>query len=68
MEAKLDTAEGRARYRRRKGTVEPAIGWIKNILGFRDFSFRGVKKVSAEWDLMCLGINLRRLHRLDVTL
>ena len=32
--------------------------------GFRDFSFRGVRKVSAEWDLMCLGINLRRLHRL----
>lgn len=66
MEEKLNTAEGRALYRRRKGIAEPPLGWIKNILGFREFSFRGVKKVTAEWDLVCLGINLRRLHRLGV--
>jgi len=66
MESKLHTAEGRALYRRRKGIAEPAVGWIKNIQGFREFSFRGVEKVSAEWDLVCLAINLRRLHRLGV--
>jgi len=53
-------------YRGRKGIAEPAVGWIKNILGFREFSFRGVRKVSAEWDLVSLGINLRRMHRLGV--
>jgi transposase len=66
MEEKLNTDEGRALYRRRKGIVEPAFGWIKSVVGFREFSFRGVRKVSAEWDLVCLGINLRRLHRLEV--
>jgi transposase len=64
MEQKLNTLAGRALYRRRKGIAEPVVGWIKNVLGFRQFSFRGVEKVSAEWDLVCLAINLRRLHRL----
>lgn len=66
MEQKLNTADGRAQYRRRKGIVEPAVGWAKQILGFREFSFRGVRKVTAEWDLVCLAMNLRRLHRLEV--
>ena len=64
MEQKLNSSPGRALYRRRKGIVEPVFGWIKNVLGYRDFSVRGVEKVSAEWDLMCLAVNLRRLHRL----
>lgn len=42
------------------------VGWIKNVLGFREFSFRGVEKVSAEWDLVCLAVNLKRMHRLTV--
>ncbi len=66
MEHKLNTPEGRALYRLRKGIAEPVVGWIKNILGFRQFSFRGTEKVAAEWDLICLGSNLRRLHRLQV--
>jgi len=64
MERKLNSADGRALYRKRKGVVEPVVGWIKNVLGFRDFSVRGNEKVSAEWDLMCLAVNLRRMHRL----
>ncbi|MCP5114018.1 MAG: transposase, partial [bacterium] len=64
MEQKLNSAGGRTLYRRRKGIVEPVVGWIKNVLGFRDFSVRGHEKVSAEWDLMCLAVNLRRMHRL----
>jgi hypothetical protein len=64
MERKLNSSHGRALYRRRKGVVEPVVGWIKNVLGYRDFSVRGVEKVSAEWDLMCLAVNLRRMHRL----
>ncbi len=68
MERKLNTPEGRALYRHRKGIAEPVLGWIKNILGFRQFSLRGDEKAAAEWDLVCLGINLRRLHRLSVQL
>jgi IS5 family transposase len=64
MAEKLESPEGRQAYRTRKGTVEPVIGWIKQILGFRRFSLRGLRKVRAEWDLVCLAVDLRRMHRL----
>ena len=61
MKEKLGTVEGAAAYRRRKVIVEPVFGWIKNVLGFRQFSFRGMKKTTAEWHLVCLAMNLRRM-------
>jgi len=63
MKEKLETAEGAAAYRRRKVIVEPVFGWIKGVLGFRQFSFRGLKKNNAEWHLVCLATNLRRMSR-----
>src|SRR5919202_5124249 len=41
MAYKLRTAVGQAIYRLRKCTVEPVIGIIKEVLGFRQFSLRG---------------------------
>lgn len=38
----LLTMAGRALYAKRKCTVEPVFGIIKAILGFRQFSLRGV--------------------------
>lgn len=61
MKEKLKTAEGSAAYRRRKVIVEPVFGWVKRVLGFRQFSFRGLKKNNAEWHLICLALNLRRM-------
>jgi transposase len=61
MKQKLQTAEGAAAYRRRKVIVEPVFGWIKRVLGFRQFSFRGLIKTNAEWHLVCLAMNLRRM-------
>jgi len=61
MKEKLKTSEGAAAYRRRKVIVEPVFGWIKRVLGFRQFSFRGLKHNSAEWHLVCLAMNLRRM-------
>lgn len=61
MKEKLESAGGAAAYRRRKVIVEPVFGWIKNVLGFRQFSFRGLKKTTAEWHLVCLAMNLRRM-------
>jgi hypothetical protein len=66
MAARLQSPGGRARYRRRKAIVEPVIGWIKHVLGFRCFSLRGEMKVRAEWSLVCLAINVKRLHRLSL--
>lgn len=65
MAEKLKTPEGQAAYRKRKWIAEAPNGWIKNVLGFRQFSFRGVKKVAAEWKLVCLALNLRRINTLQ---
>jgi transposase len=64
MAYKLQTAVGKAIYRLRKCTVEPVIGIIKAVLGFRQFSLRGLAAVSDEWALVCLAFNLKRLHTL----
>ena len=66
MAERLTSVAGRARYRRRKAIVEPVIGWIKEVLGFRRFSLRGVAKARAEWNIICLAVNLKRLHRIGV--
>ncbi len=41
MEAKPNTDEGRQADRKCKWMAEPPKGWIKNVLGFRQFSLRG---------------------------
>ena len=66
MAAKLDSPEGRAKYRRRKAIVEPPNAWIKQVLGFRQFSFRGVDKVRSEFKLVCAALNLRRMATMRV--
>jgi len=62
MAYKLQTAIGQAIYRLRKSTVEPVIGIIKEVLGFRQFSLRGLAAAAGEWCLVCLAFNLKRLH------
>ena len=64
MAARLASDRGRARYRRRKAIVEPVIGWIKEVLGFRRFSVRGAAKARGEWNVVCLAVNLKRFHRM----
>jgi transposase len=65
MAYKLQTEIGQAIYRLRKCTVEPVIGIIKEILGFRQFSLRGLAAAAGEWCLVCLAFNLKRLHVLS---
>ncbi len=66
MAHRLRTAAGRALYRLRKSTVEPVMGIIKEVLGFRQFSLRGLGKVAGEWCLVCLAYNLKRFHSVFV--
>ena len=65
MAARLASDTGRARYRRRKAIVEPVLGWIKEVLGFRRFSLRGLAKARGEWTVICLAVNLKRFHRIQ---
>jgi transposase len=62
MAYKLKTDIGKRIYGLRKSTVEPVIGIIKETLGFRQFSLRGLWAVAGEWCLVCLAYNLKRLH------
>ena len=66
MAYKLRTKIGATLYRLRKSTVEPVIGIIKETLGFRQFSLRGLLAVSGEWTLVCIAYDLKRLHTLQV--
>ena len=61
MAAKFQSDKGKADYRKRKWLAEPPNGWIKNVLGFRQFSMRGLEKAKAEFKLVCMALNLRRM-------
>lgn len=68
MKLKLSSKEGKEVYRFRKMTIEPVFGIIKEAMGFRRFSFRGQKKVTQEWGLVCLAYNIRRIFTLKVAI
>ena len=65
MAYKLKTEIGQMIYGLRKCTVEPVIGIIKEVLGFRQFSLRGLAAAVGEWCLVCLAFNLKRWHMLQ---
>jgi len=63
MAAKLQTPEGKKAYAKRKQTVEPVFGQIKEARGLRRFLLRGMDSVQAEWSLICTTHNLLKLFR-----
>jgi len=62
MARKLRTKRGRATYAQRKCIPEPVFGQIKRGMGFTQFLLNGIDKMRAEWRLVCMAHNLRRLH------
>jgi transposase len=65
MARKLRTKKGRAMYAKRKGMIEPIFGQLKQVLGFRQFSMRGLASMRGEWRLMATVHNLLKLWRND---
>jgi transposase len=63
MTAKLQSHDGKARYAKRKETVEPVFGQIKDVRGARRFLRRGLGACTAEWKLLCGTHNLLKLWR-----
>jgi hypothetical protein len=47
-------------------TVEPVFGHLKFNLGYRQFSLRTLKKTRGEFKLMCIGYNLKKMHKMLV--
>ena len=64
MGEKLASLAGKAQYAQRKWLSEAPNGWIKEVLGFRRFSLRGLAKVRGEWNLVCLALNIKRMGTL----
>jgi transposase len=63
MMAKLASEDGKACYAKRKETIEPVFGQIKEQQGARRFLHRGLAACDAEWKLLCGTHNLLKLWR-----
>ncbi len=68
MQHKLRSAAGKALYAARKHIIEPVFGQIKGVRNIRKFLLRGLEKVSAEWNLICLTHNLLKIWRRKISL
>ena len=66
MKHQLTTESGRALYALRKQTVEPVFGIIKQVMGLRQFSLRGLNKAAGEWTLATLAWNVKRMNVLRI--
>jgi transposase len=64
MRHRLTTPEGKQLYGLRKQTPEPVFGIIKSVMGFRQFSLRGLDKVKGEWNLVTMAWNIKRMFAL----
>ncbi len=62
MAKKMKTKRAQKHYRKRKYLGEPPFAWIKSVMGFDQFSLRGIDHVTSEWNLACLAANLKRMH------
>jgi len=65
MAHRLKTPEGRNLYALRKQTPEPVFGIIKSVLGFRQFSMRGLENARGEWSLVTMAWNIKRMFALN---
>lgn len=63
MQHRLRTPEGIAAYAARGATVEPVNGHLKDQVGLRRFSRRGLAAATSELNLAAAVVNLLKLHR-----
>jgi Transposase DDE domain len=63
MTAKLTSDDGKTCYAKRRETIEPVFGQIKEQQGARRFLRRGLAACQAEWKLLCGTHNLLKLWR-----
>ncbi len=66
MREKLLSKEGALKYFKRQYTIEPIFGHLKYNLGYRSFLLRGVEKARAEFQLMCIGWNLKKMFKMGI--
>ena len=59
----LDSPEGKKIYRLRQQIIEPIFGNIKHNLKYTMLHLRTLKKVNAEWQLICLTHNIKKIWK-----
>ena len=68
MRERLASETGKALYAKRKATVEPVFGQIKEVRNIRRFRLRSLKKAAGEWKFICATHNLLKLFRCRIAL
>lgn len=61
LRKRMESEEGKRKYKKRKETVEPVIGTIKQAMGVREFLLRGKRKVEGEFGIVAIGYNLKKI-------
>jgi transposase len=64
MRHRMKTKDGKAVYAKRKSTIEPVFGIVKNVMKFKRFMLRGLNAVTNEWKLVALSFNIKRMFSL----
>lgn len=59
--ARLKTESGSKAYARRAPLAETPNGFIKQVIGLRQFLLRGLEKVRTEWLWACTASNMKKL-------
>ncbi len=59
----LDSPEGKKLYKLRQQIIEPIFGNIKHNLKYTMLHLRTLKKVNAEWQLICLTHNIKQIWK-----
>ena len=53
----------KALMRQRSGLIEPVFAGIKQAMGFRRWTVRGLDNVRTQWALLCTAYNLKKLYQ-----
>jgi len=60
---RIQEPENKALLDQRGQIVELVFGYIKHIMAFRRWTFRGLDNVKTQWAMMCSVINLRKMYK-----
>jgi transposase len=61
-EKRRDPAQ-QALLRQRKAIVEPVFATLKQAMGFRRWTVRGLENVRTQWALLCAALNLKKMYK-----
>lgn len=63
---RLNSVAGKLTYLKRM-RIESVFGNIKHNLNYIHLYLKGIEKTTAEWQLICIGHNLKKIHQSKMT-